>query len=75
MPLDRLNSMARLMTKAHDTNKNVRTEHSISTTATRNIAAQQQDIPADIDLSQVKRNDLLPLWFEQKFKNCHGRKF
>ena len=52
-----------------------RTEHSISTTATRNIAAQQQDIPADIDLSQVKRNDLCPCGSGKKFKNCHGRKF
>ena len=50
--------VTRLMMKAqiHEQER-PRTEHSISTTATRNIAAQQQDIPADIDLSQVKRND------------------
>ena len=43
--------VTRLMMKAqiHEQER-PRTEHSISTTATRNIAAQQQDIPADIDL-------------------------
>ena len=53
--------VTRLMMKAqiHEQER-PRTEHSISTTATRNIAAQQQDIPAEIDLSQVKRNDLCP---------------
>ena len=68
--------VTRLMTKAqiHEQER-PRTEHSISTTATRNIAAQQQDIPADIDLSQVKRNDLCPCGSGKKFKNCHGRKF
>ena len=67
--------VTRLMMKAqiHEQER-PRTEHSISTTATRNIAAQQQDIPADIDLSQVKRNDLCPCGSGKKFKNCHGRK-
>ena len=68
--------VTRLMMKAqiHEQER-PRMEHSISTTATRNIAAQQQDIPADIDLSQVKRNDLCPCGSGKKFKNCHGRKF
>lgn len=68
--------VTRLMMKAqiHEQER-PHTEHSISTTATRNIAAQQQDIPADIDLSQVKRNDLCPCGSGKKFKNCHGRKF
>lgn len=68
--------VTRLMMKAqiHEQER-PRTEHSISTTATRNIAAQQQDIPADIDLSQVKRNDLCPCGSGKKFKNCHGSKF
>ena len=68
--------VTRLMMKAqiHEQER-PRTEHSISTTATRNIAAQRQDIPADIDLSQVKRNDLCPCGSGKKFKNCHGRNF
>ena len=68
--------VTRLMMKAqiHEQER-PRTEHNISTTATRNIAAQQQDIPADIDWSQVKRNDLCPCGSGKKFKNCHGRKF
>ncbi|PKZ97340.1 preprotein translocase subunit SecA [Streptococcus parasanguinis] len=67
--------VTRLMMKAqiHEQER-PRTEHSISTTATRNIAAQQ-DIPSGIDLSQVKRNDLCPCGSGKKFKNCHGRKF
>ena len=67
--------VTRLMMKAqiHEQER-PRAEHSISTTATRNIAAQQQDIPAEIDLSQVKRNDLCPCGSGKKFKNCHGRK-
>lgn len=67
--------VTRLMMKAqiHEQER-PRTEHSISTTATRNIAAQQQDMPAEIDLSQVKRNDLCPCGSGKKFKNCHGRK-
>ena len=68
--------VTRLMMKAqiHEQER-PRTEHNISTTATRTIAAQQQDIPDDIDLSQVKRNDLCPCGSGKKFKNCHGRKF
>lgn len=67
--------VTRLMMKAqiHEQER-PRTEHSISTTATRNIAAKQ-DIPSGIDLSQVKRNDLCPCGSGKKFKNCHGRKF
>ena len=67
--------VTRLMMKAqiHEQER-PRTEHNISTTATRNIAAQQQDIPDDIDLSQVKRNDLCPCGSGKKFKNCNGRK-
>ena len=67
--------VTRLMMKAqiHEQER-PRSEHSISTTATRNIAAQQ-DIPSGIDLSQVKRNDLCPCGSGKKFKNCHGRKF
>ena len=67
--------VTRLMMKAqiHEQER-PRAEHSISTTATRNIAAQQ-DIPSGIDLSQVKRNDLCPCGSGKKFKNCHGRKF
>lgn len=67
--------VTRLMMKAqiHEQER-PRAEHSISTTATRNIAAQQQDMPAEIDLSQVKRNDLCPCGSGKKFKNCHGRK-
>ena len=63
--------VTRLMMKAqiHEQER-PRTEHSISTTATRNIAAQQQDIPAEIDLSQVKRNDLCPCGNGKKFKKC-----
>ena len=66
--------VTRLMMKAqiHEQER-PRTEHSISTTATRNIAAQQQDIPADIDLSQVKRNDLCPCGSGKKYKKCCGR--
>lgn len=50
-----------------------RTEHHISTTATRNISAQQSGLPSDIDLTKVKRNDLCPCGSGKKFKNCHGR--
>ena len=49
-------------------------ERHISTTATRNIAAQQTELPADLDLSQVKRNDLCPCGSGKKFKNCHGKR-
>jgi preprotein translocase secA subunit len=51
-----------------------RTEHSISTTATRNIAAQNVALPEDLDISQIKRNDICPCGSGKKFKNCHGKK-
>ena len=67
--------VTRLMMKAqiHEQER-PRTEHSISTTATRNIAAQNPNLPENIDLSSVKRNDLCPCGSGKKFKNCHGRK-
>ncbi|WP_297664262.1 preprotein translocase subunit SecA [uncultured Streptococcus sp.] len=67
--------VTRLMMKAqiHEQER-PRTEHSISTTATRNIAAQNPNIPENVDLSSVKRNDLCPCGSGKKFKNCHGRK-
>ena len=67
--------VTRLMMKAqiHEQER-PRTEHSISTTATRNIAAQNPDRPKNVDLSSVKRNDLCPCGSGKKFKNCHGRK-
>ena len=67
--------VTRLMMKAqiHEQER-PRTEHSISTTATRNIAAQNPNLPKNIDLSSVKRNDLCPCGSGKKFKNCHGRK-
>ena len=67
--------VTRLMMKAqiHEQER-PQTEHHISTTATRNIAAQQTDLPADLDLSQVKRNDLCPCGSGKKFKNCHGKR-
>ena len=67
--------VTRLMMKAqiHEQER-PRTEHSISTTATRNIAAQKNDLPEDLDLSQIKRNDICPCGSGKKFKNCHGKK-
>ena len=67
--------VTRLMMKAqiHEQER-PQTEHHISTTATRNIAAQQKGLPADLDLSQVKRNDLCPCGSGKKFKNCHGKR-
>ena len=67
--------VTRLMMKAqiHEQER-PRAEHNISTTATRNISARSSDLPADIDLSKVKRNDLCPCGSGKKFKNCHGRK-
>ena len=67
--------VTRLMMKAqiHEQER-PQTEHHISTTATRNIAAQQRNLPADLDLSQVKRNDLCPCGSGKKFKNCHGKR-
>ena len=66
--------VTRLMMKAqiHEQER-PRTEHHISTTATRNISAQQSGLPSDIDLTKVKRNDLCPCGSGKKFKNCHGR--
>ena len=67
--------VTRLMMKAqiHEQER-PRTEHIISTTATRNIAAQNPNLPKNVDLSSVKRNDLCPCGSGKKFKNCHGRK-
>ena len=67
--------VTRLMMKAqiHEQER-PRTEHSISTTASRNIAAQNPNLPENVDLSSVKRNDLCPCGSGKKFKNCHGRK-
>ena len=67
--------VTRLMMKAqiHEQER-PRTEHSISTTATRNIAAQNPNLPKNVDLSSVKRKDLCPCGSGKKFKNCHGRK-
>ncbi|OFK04065.1 preprotein translocase subunit SecA [Streptococcus sp. HMSC071D03] len=67
--------VTRLMMKAqiHEQER-PQAERHISTTATRNIVAQQADLPADLDLSQVKRNDLCPCGSGKKFKNCHGKR-
>ena len=68
--------VTRLMMKAqiHEQER-PQAERHISTTATRNIAAQQAELPADLDLSQVKRNDLCPCGSGKKFKNCHGKRY
>ena len=67
--------VTRLMMKAqiHEQER-PQTEHNISTTATRNIAAQQTHLPKDVDLSQVGRNDQCPCGSGKKFKNCHGKR-
>ena len=67
--------VTRLMMKAqiHEQER-PRTEHSISTTATRNIAAQYVALPEDLDLIQIKRIDICPCGSGKKFKNCHGKK-
>ncbi len=67
--------VTRLMMKAqiHEQER-PQTEHNISTTATRNIAAQQASLPADLDLSQIGRNDQCPCGSGKKFKNCHGKR-
>lgn len=67
--------VTRLMMKAqiHEQER-PQAERHISTTATRNIAAKQKNLPDDLDLSQVKRNDLCPCGSGKKFKNCHGKK-
>ena len=66
--------VTRLMMKAqiHEQER-PRTEHNIVTTATRNISAQESDLPADVDLAKVGRNELCPCGSGKKFKNCHGR--
>ena len=67
--------VTRLMMKAqiHEQER-PQIEHNISTTATRNIAAQQSNLPEDIDLSQIGRNDQCPCGSGKKFKNCHGKR-
>ena len=67
--------VTRLMMKAqiHEQER-PQTEHNISTTATRNIAAQQASLPEDVDLSQIGRNDQCPCGSGKKFKNCHGKR-
>ena len=67
--------VTRLMMKAqiHEQER-PRTEHNIVTTATRNISAQESDLPADVDLAKVGRNELCPCGSGKKFKNCHGRR-
>ena len=67
--------VTRLMMKAqiHEQER-PQAEHHISTTATRNIAAHQANIPEDFDLSQIGRNELCPCGSGKKFKNCHGKR-
>lgn len=67
--------VTRLMMKAqiHEQER-PQTEHNISTTATRNIAAQQSNLPEDLDLNQIGRNDQCPCGSGKKFKNCHGKR-
>ncbi len=67
--------VTRLMMKAqiHEQER-PQIEHNISTTATRNIAAQQANLPEDLDLSQIGRNDQCPCGSGKKFKNCHGKR-
>ena len=67
--------VTRLMMKAqiHEQER-PQVEHNISTTATRNIAAQQANLPEDLELSQIGRNDQCPCGSGKKFKNCHGKR-
>ena len=67
--------VTRLMMKAqiHEQER-PQVEHNISTTATRNIAAQQANLPEDLNLSQIGRNDQCPCGSGKKFKNCHGKR-
>ncbi|WP_173269696.1 preprotein translocase subunit SecA [Streptococcus sp. 202] len=67
--------VTRLMMKAqiHEQER-PQAERHISTTATRNIAAHQANIPEDLDLSQIGRNELCPCGSGKKFKNCHGKR-
>ncbi|MBK3298286.1 preprotein translocase subunit SecA [Streptococcus oralis] len=67
--------VTRLMMKAqiHEQER-PQVEHNISTTATRNIAAQQASLPENLDLNQIGRNDQCPCGSGKKFKNCHGKR-
>ena len=67
--------VTRLMMKAqiHEQER-PQAEHHISTTATRNIAAHQANMPEDLDLSQIGRNEICPCGSGKKFKNCHGKR-
>ncbi|MGT2756198.1 preprotein translocase subunit SecA [Streptococcus ovuberis] len=67
--------VTRLMMKAqiHDNIERERKVQQVQTTATRNIPAEQSDLPRELDLSQIGRNDLCPCQSGKKFKNCHGR--
>lgn len=66
--------VTRLMMKAqiHEQER-PRAEHNIVTTATRNIATQESDLPTNVDLTKIGRNELCPCGSGKKFKNCHGR--
>lgn len=67
--------VTRLMMKAQiHQQERPRAEHKITTTATRNIAAEGKELPGDVDLSRVARNDLCPCGSGKRFKNCHGRR-
>ncbi len=67
--------VTRLMMKAQiHQQERPRAEHKITTTATRNIAAEGKELPGDIDLNQVGRNDLCPCGSGKRFKNCHGQR-
>ncbi|RSI92775.1 preprotein translocase subunit SecA [Streptococcus mitis] len=67
--------VTRLMMKAqiHEQER-PQAEHHISTTATRNIAAHQANMPENLDLSQIGRNELCPCGSGKKFKNCHSKR-
>lgn len=67
--------VTRLMMKAqiHEQER-PQVERHITTTATRNIAAHQANMPEDLDLSQIGRNELCPCGSGKKFKNCHGKR-
>lgn len=67
--------VTRLMMKAqiHEQER-PQAERHISTTATRNIAAHQANMPEDLDLRQIGRNELCPCGSGKKFKNCHGKR-
>ncbi|NYS33383.1 preprotein translocase subunit SecA [Streptococcus danieliae] len=67
--------VTRLMMKAQiHQQERPRAEHKITTTATRNIAAEGKELPGDVDLNQVGRNDLCPCGSGKRFKNCHGQR-